>query len=134
MPAKPGRRLICLIYGALLIVAVVIAAAIPVVMLTAGLSAVVARTALQAFLIVICGVYFVWQWTRTGQTLAMKTWRLKLVTQSGEPLTPARAAARYLLALAGIFAGGAGFLWALVDRERKFLHDRIAGTTIVNNE
>jgi len=133
-PAKLGRRLLCLTYEALLLAAVIMAAALPVVMLTAAWPLYAARATLQAVLLSACGAYFVWQWTRTGQTLAMKTWRLKLITQFGEPLTPARATARYLLALAGTLACGAGFLWALADRERRFLHDRLAGTRIVNSD
>jgi len=132
--AKPERLLLCLIYEALLLAAVIMAAALPVVMLTANWHPYAARATLQAVLLTTCGVYFVWQWTRSGQTLAMKTWHLKLITQSGEPLTSARATVRYLLALAGVLACGAGFFWALVDRERIFLHDRIAGTMIINSD
>ena len=131
-PAKLRRRLLSLIYESVLLAALIMAAALPVVILTAGWRPIIARTALQAFLIAICGFYFVWQWTRAGQTLAMKTWRLKLVTNSGGALAPARACIRYLLALAGTLLCGFGFLWALADREQKFLHDRLAGTTIID--
>jgi uncharacterized RDD family membrane protein YckC len=41
---------------------------------------------------------------------------------------------RYLFALAGLALFGAGFLWALFDHDKQFLHDRLAGTKIVNNE
>jgi len=44
----------------------------------------------------------------------------------------ARALHRYVLATLGLFALGLGFLWALVDRDRQFLHDRLAGTAIVD--
>jgi len=107
------------------------AAALPVVMLTANWHPYAARATLQTVLLTTCGVYFVWQWTRSGQTLAMKTWHLKLITQSGKPLTPARATVRYLLALSGVLACGAGLFWALVDRDRIFLHDRLARTMII---
>lgn len=134
IPAKLGRLLLCLIYETLLLAAVIMAATLPVVMLTTAWQPYTSRATLQAVLLATCGAYFVSQWTRTGQTLAMKTWRLKLMTQSGEPLTPMRATARYLLALAGTLACGAGFLWVVADRERKFLHDRLAGTRIVDSD
>jgi len=41
---------------------------------------------------------------------------------------------RFLFALAGSLLAGAGFLWALVDRDGLFLHDRLAGTRIINDE
>ncbi|MGZ3237424.1 MAG: RDD family protein, partial [Burkholderiaceae bacterium] len=44
------------------------------------------RHALQYWLFLVVGVYFVWFWTHSGQTLAMKTWRIRLVTKNGEPV------------------------------------------------
>ena len=129
-PAKLGRRFLSLIYESLLLAALIMAAALPIVMLTSAWPHVLARVLLQAVLIAVCCFYFVWQWTRSGQTLAMKTWRLKLVTQQGGLLTPARAIVRYVLALAGTLFFGIGFLWALVDRQNLFLHDRLGGTLI----
>jgi uncharacterized RDD family membrane protein YckC len=64
----------------------------------------------------------------------MKTWRLKLVIRGGGPLTKAHVLRRILFSLAGTIAVGAGFFWALVDADRQFLHDRLAGTVIVNSE
>ena len=76
----------------------------------------------------VAAAYFVWQWRRGGQTLAMKTWRLRLVTRDGAPLTLRHAASRFVFAVPGALLLGRGFLWALVDREGQFLHDRLAGT------
>lgn len=89
------------------------------------------RIAHQAFLTVVIGMYFVYCWRRSGQTLAMKTWGLRLVTTSGQVPTLGQAIGRYILALAGLLCLGAGFLWAAVDRDRQFLHDRLMGTRIV---
>ena len=80
----------------------------------------------------IAGVYFVWSWTRGRRTLPMKTWRIRLVRYDGAPVNTGRAIHRYLLAILGIAALGAGFFWALVDRDRQFLHDRLAGTALVD--
>jgi uncharacterized RDD family membrane protein YckC len=61
----------------------------------------------------------------------MKTWRIRLVrADTGGPLNAGRAVHRYLLALLGLAAVGLGFAWALVDRDRLFLHDRLAGTLL----
>ena len=134
LPAGLARRLAALAYELLLLAALLLAGALPFVMATRGLDPVWARSLLQAYLAALSGIYFGWQWCRGGQTLPMKTWRLRLVTRDGAPLSPARAAARYGLALAGTLALGAGFLWVLVDRDRLFLHDRLAGTRIVRSE
>jgi uncharacterized RDD family membrane protein YckC len=61
----------------------------------------------------------------------MKTWRLRLVARDGGSLTWRQAWLRYLAALVGLAVLGLGFVWALFDRDRLFLHDRIAGTRLV---
>jgi uncharacterized RDD family membrane protein YckC len=131
MPAAGlSRRALSLVYEALLVTAVLLAGSLPFVMLAPGASP-AARPLFQLYLAILIGAYFTWQWRRGGHTLAMKTWRLKLVTRAGTPLTWGHAVKRYLYALAGTLALGAGFLWALIDREGLFLHDRLAGTKIV---
>lgn len=88
------------------------------------------RSFLQLFLWLVTGAYFVWCWTKTGQTLATKTWKIKLVTQNlanqqNVNLNKRQAIIRYALASASILACGLGFIWALVDKDRLFLHDRL---------
>jgi uncharacterized RDD family membrane protein YckC len=125
------RRLISLVYELLILAAVLFAGTLPAVMLTRAWEPAVARTALQLWLLVICACFYVWQWRGTGQTLPMKTWKLKLVNVDGTPLSTRRALARFGAALASLATLGAGFLWALADRDKQFLHDRLAGTRIV---
>jgi uncharacterized RDD family membrane protein YckC len=111
-----------------------------------------ARTLSFCAVLVAMAAYFVWSWTGGRRTLAMKTWRMALVrADAGKVgartaitrfaaawIGPAAALAAYLLlAPAGLGAQAAWLLavnyaWALVDPERQFLHDRIAGTRLVN--
>lgn len=113
------------------------------------------RWALQAVLFVAIGAYFVFSWTRAGQTLAMKSWRLRVVDRNGGLLTPGRALVRYLLAwslfapgLAFIAIAGAGALvnllalaggvfamlaLARLDPQRQLLHDRLLGSRVVRD-
>ena len=81
------------------------------------------RHALQFFILVVFGAYFLWCWLRGGQTLAMKAWRIRLVN-----VTPAKALLRFVLAL---FLLPVSIVWALFDRDGQFLHDRLAGTRLV---
>lgn len=130
-PAGLRRRFVSLIYEALLLAAILLAGALPVVMLTTGWSPPVARAILQAWLVVLCGGFYVWQWRDKGQTLPMKTWRMRLITRDGASLNTQRALARYAAVYVSLATLGLGFLWAVVDRDRQFLHDRIAGTRLV---
>ncbi len=75
--------------------------------------------------------YFVYCWSHSGQTLPMKTWRLRLVLASGDALTGRDAWRRFVFAVPCVAACGVGYVWALFDRDRQFLHDRLAGTRII---
>ena len=109
---------------------------------------------LAAWIGLVVGLYFVWFWTHSGQTLPMKTWRLRVVATDGAPLSAWRAIARYLLAwlwflpplalhpLLGLrlpqtlaIAGIWFVLWAAtgcLGASRQFLHDRLAGTRLID--
>ena len=131
--ATLARRLASLVYELAVLSAVLLVAAFPFVVLTREAHG-LARPLLQLYLILIAGAYFVLQWCRGGQTLPMKTWRLRLVRRDGERLTLKQALQRYCVALAGTLAFGAGFAWALIDPERQFLHDRMVGTRIIKDD
>jgi uncharacterized RDD family membrane protein YckC len=89
------------------------------------------RYFLQLFLWIVTGAYFVWCWTKTGQTLATKTWKIRLVNQQVSNLNIKQAIIRYALASASILACGLGYIWALVDKDRLFLHDRLLKTRFI---
>ena len=89
------------------------------------------RHLLQLFLLAVFAAYFLWCWLRSGQTLAMKTWRIRLVAKNGHArVAPKAALLRFLYALL-LVPSAIGILWALVDRDRQFLHDRLAGSLLV---
>jgi len=86
---------------------------------------------LQLFLLLLFAAYFLWCWLRGGQTLAMKTWRIRLVAKDGHGrLVPWAALLRFAYALV-LVPSLVGIAWALVDRDRQFLHDRLAGSLLV---
>ena len=130
----PGflRRLASALYDLLLLTALLLVVTFPFLALFGDSTHGWRRHLLQLYVLVVAGIYFVGFWTHGGQTLAMKTWRIRVVRADGGTLTRARAVHRYLLSLLSSFALGLGFLWALVDRDRQFLHDRLAGTAIVD--
>lgn len=109
---------------------------------------------LQAILFIVLGVYCTWLWSR-GQTLAMKTWNIRMVDSEGRALTMQRALMRYLLcwiwfwplALKPMFGVSAiecvvltcGWvvLWAISARfhpQRQFWHDAWAGTRLITSK
>ncbi len=128
-----GRRLACLVYDALLLLAVLLLGAALFTTVVGSADTLPERIALQLTLVLLSGAYFVWCWTRSGQTLPMQAWHLRIIdSASGRPPSIRKAVTRYVVAVLGTLLAGAAFLWALFDRDRQFLHDRVAGTRIAS--
>ncbi|MBC7756917.1 MAG: RDD family protein [Bdellovibrio sp.] len=92
------------------------------------------RYILQLILWMITGAYFVFCWHKSGQTLATKTWKIKLVNQQSNSLSLRHAIVRYALASALMLAGGLSLFWMLVDKDRLFLHDRLLKTRFIETK
>ena len=87
---------------------------------------------LLTHLLLILLMYFVWFWRHGGQTLAMQTWKVRLESAlTGNTITLPQALARFMLCWPSLFFFGVGLIWAVFDRDRQFLHDRLAGTRLV---
>ena len=115
----------CLIYEALVVIALSFACALVFVVIVGDATHGVKRVCLQLLLWLAIGVYFVWCWHKSGQTLAMQTWKLQVLNQNLVLLSVKMAAIRYLLATVSLMLFGLGFLWAIVDKDHLFLHDRL---------
>jgi uncharacterized RDD family membrane protein YckC len=123
----PGliRRLASLIYEALTAFAIAFSASAVFLALSGGRDATegMLRHELQALVALTLSAYYVFSWLRGGQTLAMKAWRIRLVD-----VTPRKALVRLVLAALLL---PVSILWAIFDRDRQFLHDRLAGTKLI---
>jgi uncharacterized RDD family membrane protein YckC len=134
MAPLPGivRRIASMTYESLLLLGVLsVAFMLPHLALGMGFAIALPGWVLISHVFVVVGAYFIWYWRHGGQTLAMQTWKIALTTQNGVPPSLARLALRYVVAWPSVVCLGAGLLWALIDRDRQFLHDRLAGTRIV---
>lgn len=153
----PGlwRRLASFFYEGVLLFGVVMGAGFVYSVVTQQKNALQGRPGLLLFLFTVLGLYFVYFWTRTGQTLAMQTWHVRVVDRDGRPLTRARAFARYLAsylwflptlaalwwaglsgskAAVGLALLGGVVVWtvlALFHPQRQFWHDALCGTRLI---
>ncbi len=130
----PGflRRLGAMFYDALLLLALLMMLSYPYVWLTGGDKPGLAiKTVYQFYLLAICFFYFAGFWVRGGQTLGLRTWRMKLVRNDGGPITWAIAFKRFGFALVSLLCLGLGFLWATYDRDKLAWHDRLSGTRLI---
>jgi len=151
-PAGLVLRLVAMIYDAVLVFGIGFVAVLAVLLLPGAPGAEAQRLLLQAMLFVAIGAYFSWCWSRSGQTLALKTWNLHVIDTGGRHPSLARAIARYILAytlalpgvayialaqpsaagaLCALALGFVGMLMpALFDRQSRLLHDRCSGTLL----
>ena len=158
-PAGLGRRWCALVYEAFLMFALLLVAGFAALPLIgphpagASLSArqfyllpIASSAFLFLYYVVVAGVYCIGFWSNGRRTLAMKTWGMRLAASGGCPLDIHQATKRYLAAWIGpaaaFTASGAigiwglailplNYYWGWLDRERQFLHDRLAGTRVI---
>jgi len=130
-PAGIWRCFGCWVYDGLLMLALAFIGSWGFLRLFGDATHAPLRYFFQAYLIILWGLYFVYCWHIRGQTLAMKTWEIKLIDiRTKMPPTAMRSTMRYLFAWLSLLSGGLGFLWALWDKEHRFLHDRICKTVL----
>ena len=129
-PAGLARRFAAMFYDALLMAAALYAAAIPVVWVHGG-AVPPDEPWFQAWLALVAWFYLAVSWTRGGQTLGMRAWRCRLVTEQGGPVGWGPTVARFAAALVSWAPLGLGFWWAIADPHRRCWHNRWSGTRIV---
>jgi uncharacterized RDD family membrane protein YckC len=129
------RRLFAIIYDSFLLIAIMFVASAIEIAFNHG-KAIQSGDAIYPYylgsLVFLSYLYFAWFWTHGGQTLGMKTWRLKLVAVNGTPLNWQTAAIRYCAALLSWGFLALGFIWSLVDSENRCWHDMISKTRLID--
>ena len=130
-PSSLLSRFAAMVYELLLVTAVVFVASFLIMPVIGNMHAPWQRHLFQIYILGVLFAYFSAFWLRSGQTLAMKTWRIRLVQQNGDPLNFKQTMLRFVLALMGLMLAGIGVWWAFFDRDKQFLHDRLAGTRLI---
>lgn len=156
-PAAPlRRRMAAFIYEGVLLFGLVMVAGAIYSVSVGQLHALRGRTGMMATQFLALALYFIWFWTHGGQTLAMKTWQVRLLTQEGRPVGLWPACARFVLSwlwfmpawLGSWLAGwhqskllfGAMLVWAIMYAaltrllpQQQFLHDVICRTRVIDH-
>jgi uncharacterized RDD family membrane protein YckC len=130
-PCSLLRRLGAIVYDALLLLAVLFIATIPLLIINRGHSIAAADPVYQGYLLLVSFLFYGWFWTHGGQTLGMRAWRIRLQTPDGRAVTWLQALLRFLAAIVSWAALGLGFLWSLVDKQRRTWHDRFSESVLV---
>jgi uncharacterized RDD family membrane protein YckC len=131
-PSAPlARRLAALAYDALLVGGLLFVFTLVLILLRGGRAidpdTLWYRASLVAVTFAFCGA----SWTRGGQTLGMRAWRIRVVARDGRELGWPRAALRFAASWVALLPAGAGYWWVLFDSDRCCWHDRLSGTRVI---
>ena len=130
-PAGLLRRLAAGIYDLLLLVGLLMLVGFAVVVARSGQAVPAGAWWFQLLVLTVTVVCYAGFWSRGGQTLGMRSWRLQVVTTDGEPPSFAVSVWRLAGALLSIAAFGMGLFWILVDKERRSWHDLLSHTRVI---
>lgn len=129
---RPGlpRRLGAILYDSLLLLGLLMLAT-ALLMPLAGGAIEINDIAYRLYLLAVVTGYFAGFWLASGQTLGMRTWKIRLIRSDGQRLTLGDVIRRLLFALVSWVPLGLGFWWLLRSDQRLAWHDRWSGTELV---
>ena len=128
--AGPVRRLAAMFYDLLLLLAVLLVAIALALMFSRG-AFTYHNPFFRTLIFLLSFGFYTWFWLHGGQTLGMRTWRLRVQQRNGAPLTVWQAVLRYMTAIPSLALGGIGFFCMRVYRDKLTLYDRLSGTILV---
>ena len=129
------RRLLAIIYDLFLLIALLFIATAILMALNQG-NAIERGQPLYPFYIVylltISFIFYGWFWTHGGQTLGMKTWKMRVQQDNGQAITWALALIRFITAILSWSAAGTGFLWSLFSPKKRTWHDIASRSVLID--
>lgn len=125
------RLLLVLIYDAFALIGLLFLMGIIMLVARMGEAVEPGNIGFNLYLLFSVYLYLAWCWGRGGQTLGLKCWRVKVVTQTGHSLDWRTAMKRFLASILSWLPLGLGYLWIIFDKEGLSWHDRLSGTQII---
>lgn len=129
-PAGFFRRIAAMLYDGLLLLAILFVATAAGLPFNNGEAFASDNLYFLAYLVLVSYFFYVWFWTHGGQTLGLKAWRLKILTENGQPITWTQASIRFISAMLSWSVLGLGFIWVLIDKDNRTWHDRLSRTAV----
>jgi uncharacterized RDD family membrane protein YckC len=130
-----GRRAAALIYDCFLLAALLMIYTGAVLIFTRH--AMLPETAgawvylYRAGIVGVIAAYYLLNWMRSGQTLGMRAWHLRAVSEAGKPLNLRSSALRFVCGIVAWAPAALGVLWLYVDADHLALHDRLSKTRVL---
>ena len=129
-----ARRLTAMFYDSLLLISIFFVATLILLPLIGEAAIKSGNLFYNLFLLFLAYLYFCWHWVEGRQTLGMRSWKIEVIDETNSTLNWKQASIRYFAALLSLMLIGLGFLWALFDKEKLALHDRLSKTKLIVTE
>lgn len=126
-----ARRLAAAGYDLLILGGVLMSSSFAIIIARGGTAVPAGNAAFRIFLLAQVAVFFLFFWCRGGQTPGMRAWGLRVEMTDGRPLGLPAATRRLAATALSAAALGLGFLWVLLDPQRRAWHDRLSTTRVV---
>ena len=123
------KRLAAMVYDTVLVMAVLMLVGYIFIAFNEGES--VSGPFFNSAIFLVTFLFFALFWTRSGQTLGMIAWRIRVETELGEPVCAKHALLRFMGAIVSASVFGLGYLWILFDSNNLSWHDRWSNTRVV---
>lgn len=131
LPCGLGRRVLAMIYDALVVVALLLLATALALLAGSGKVTAGRDPLFSLYLSTVWFLYFAWCWRRGGMTVGMRAWRIVLSSEDGSHVGWGQCAIRFLVAILSAACLLLGFLWALFDSSKRTWHDRASRTVLL---
>lgn len=125
------RRLMAIVYDAMLLAAILLMASLLALPLLGANPSTLAMLGFRLYLLLIIFAFFTWFWSHGGQTLGMLAWRIRLHNSRPGPITLWQLLLRFLVAIFSWLMLGLGFVWSLVDKGKLTWHDHYSMTELL---
>ena len=123
--AKPGllKLFAAIFYDLILLVAVLFLATFLALPFNSGEAFGKQQIIYPLYLLAVTVLFYGWSWTHGGQTLGLKTWKIRLRSDNRQPISWQQALIRLVIAFFSWLCFGLGFIWILFDKNHRSWHD-----------
>jgi len=128
------RRLVAMLYDTLICAALVLVTTGIYTAISYKLTGVKSTSGdplLSSILFITLYLFFAYFWTRSGQTLGMQVWHLRIQNKDSTSISWLQALLRFIMAIISFIPAGAGYIWILIDKDNKAWHDRFSESIVV---
>ncbi len=128
-PARLWKQFAAMLYDSLLLLAILFVATAIAIAFNRG-EAIESNPMFNLYLLLTVFTFYAWFWHKSGQTLGMRAWKIRIVSEFGGNPSWQISYLRLIFALLSIACFGLGYFWRLFKPYT--WHDRLSQTRVID--